>query len=148
MRITAIIAFIVIIGMLAFVMWIATGNIGVYIHLVRFVFVVVGTIVSSITSFSFSELSTAIRAVCKKGSDAPEEEYNKAMLVFSAMRGRAIAFGVIGFFIGGVATLAVLDDVTQIGPSLAMALLTVLYGICLSELVFAPLIAVARKKLL
>jgi len=147
MRITAIIAFIVVIGILVLGMELE-GSTAIFINLPGFIFVVGGTIASTITSFSFSETNSAIRAVCKKGSDASEEEYNRAILIFSAMRGRALAFGIIGFIIGCILILAAVDDLAQIGPSAAVALLTILYGICLSELVFAPLVAVARKKLL
>lgn len=51
----------------------------------------------------------------------------------------APAMGLIGTLIGLVQMLGRLDDPSSIGPSMAVALLTTLYGAVLANLVFAPL---------
>ena len=53
----------------------------------------------------------------------------------------APAMGLIGTLIGLVQMLGRLDDPAAIGPSMAVALLTTLYGAILANLVFAPLAA-------
>lgn len=51
----------------------------------------------------------------------------------------APAMGLIGTLIGLVQMLGSLDDPASIGPSMAVALLTTLYGAILANLVFSPL---------
>ena len=53
----------------------------------------------------------------------------------------APAMGLVGTLVGLVQMLARLDDPSSIGPALAVALLTTLYGALLGYLVFAPLAA-------
>ncbi|HEX9647707.1 MAG TPA: MotA/TolQ/ExbB proton channel family protein [Alphaproteobacteria bacterium] len=53
----------------------------------------------------------------------------------------APAMGLIGTLIGLVQMLGNLDDPNSIGPSMAVALLTTLYGAVLANMVFSPLAA-------
>lgn len=47
--------------------------------------------------------------------------------------------GVIGTLVGGVIMLQNLEDPAAIGPALAVAIITMFYGICLSEMFLIPL---------
>ena len=51
----------------------------------------------------------------------------------------APAMGLIGTLVGLVQMLGRLDDPTSIGPAMAVALLTTLYGAILANMLFAPL---------
>jgi chemotaxis protein MotA len=55
------------------------------------------------------------------------------------MGAAAPAFGMIGTLIGLVQMLSNMSDPKQIGPAMAVALLTTLYGAVLANLVFLPL---------
>ena len=59
--------------------------------------------------------------------------------VFSAMGDVAPAMGMIGTLIGLVQMLSNMDDPKAIGPAMAVALLTTLYGAILATMVFLPL---------
>ncbi len=59
--------------------------------------------------------------------------------VFKSMGDSAPAFGMIGTLIGLVQMLATMDDPASIGPSMAVALLTTLYGAVIANLVCLPL---------
>ena len=59
--------------------------------------------------------------------------------VFKGMGASAPAFGMIGTLIGLVQMLASMDDPASIGPSMAIALLTTLYGALIANLVCLPL---------
>jgi flagellar motor component MotA len=66
------------------------------------------------------------------------------------LRGLAVfsyASGVIGTMIGAVQILASLDDLSQLGPRFAVALLTVFYAILLSEAVFRPVARIIEDRL-
>ncbi|MBT8340414.1 MAG: flagellar motor protein PomA [Desulfatitalea sp.] len=59
--------------------------------------------------------------------------------VFKGMGDSAPAFGMIGTLIGLVQMLSSMDDPASIGPSMAVALLTTLYGAVLANFIFIPL---------
>jgi chemotaxis protein MotA len=59
--------------------------------------------------------------------------------VFKGMGASAPAFGMIGTLIGLVQMLANMSNPQSIGPAMAVALLTTLYGALLANLVFLPL---------
>lgn len=59
--------------------------------------------------------------------------------VFKGMGASAPAFGMIGTLIGLVQMLASMADPSKIGPSMAVALLTTLYGALIANLVCLPI---------
>src|SRR5690606_30929067 len=59
--------------------------------------------------------------------------------IVEAMAAAAPAFGMIGTLIGLVQMLRTLDDPSQIGGGMAVALLTTLYGAVIANLVCIPL---------
>ncbi|MEM5583062.1 MULTISPECIES: MotA/TolQ/ExbB proton channel family protein [unclassified Roseibium] len=60
--------------------------------------------------------------------------------VFKALGDSAPAFGMIGTLVGLVQMLANMDDPAAIGPSMAIALLTTLYGALVSNIICLPLV--------
>ncbi len=58
--------------------------------------------------------------------------------VFKALGDSAPAFGMIGTLVGLVQMLANMDDPSAIGPSMAVALLTTLYGALISNILCLP----------
>jgi chemotaxis protein MotA len=67
------------------------------------------------------------------------ERHRMSADVFSTMGTFAPAMGMIGTLIGLVKMLHALDNPANIGPAMAVALLSTLYGAMLSNLVFFPL---------
>ena len=60
--------------------------------------------------------------------------------VISTLRLCISGGGIVGFLVGLVNMLANMDDPTKIGPAMAVATLSALYAVILSELFVAPLI--------
>lgn len=67
------------------------------------------------------------------------ERHSTGARIFSAMADVAPAMGMIGTLIGLVAMLANMDDPKAIGPAMAIALLTTLYGALLANAVCGPI---------
>ncbi len=67
------------------------------------------------------------------------ERHEAGRSVFATIGKYAPAFGMIGTLIGLVAMLANMDDPSAIGPGMAVALLTTMYGAILANVVFLPL---------
>lgn len=59
--------------------------------------------------------------------------------VFKSLGDAAPAFGMIGTLVGLVQMLANMDDPSKIGPAMAIALLTTLYGAILANLICLPI---------
>jgi chemotaxis protein MotA len=60
---------------------------------------------------------------------------------WTAVADTAPALGMVGTVLGLVAMFSNMDDVTNVGPAMGLALLTTLYGAILSNLVAAPIAA-------
>lgn len=68
-----------------------------------------------------------------------DDPYARASQVLSSMGSVAPAMGLIGTLIGLVQMLQHLDSPEKIGPAMAIALLTTLYGALLANVLFLPL---------
>lgn len=67
------------------------------------------------------------------------ERYDVAERVFRGIGESAPAIGMLGTLVGLVQMLNTLDDPSSIGPAMAVALLTTLYGAFLAQLIALPL---------
>ena len=68
-----------------------------------------------------------------------EERHTLGQDIFKTMGARAPAFGLVGTLIGLIQMLRSMDDVSTIGPGMAVALITTFYGALLANLVCIPL---------
>ena len=66
--------------------------------------------------------------------------------IFDSMGAYAPAFGMIGTLIGLINMLLKMDDPSTIGPSMAIALITTLYGAFLANLIFLPIAGKLRAR--
>lgn len=80
-----------------------------------------------------------VRAQLAKDRDQARRRHSVGSSIFAAMADVAPAMGMIGTLIGLVAMLANMDDPKAIGPAMAIALLTTLYGALLANAVFGPI---------
>lgn len=80
-----------------------------------------------------------ISNVLKKDIDNMKERHKKGQGILTAMGTYAPAFGMIGTLIGLIAMLRNLNDPSQIGGGMAVALLTTFYGAVMANLIFLPL---------
>ncbi|AXS41874.1 MotA/TolQ/ExbB proton channel family protein [Breoghania sp. L-A4] len=81
-----------------------------------------------------------IRESMERERDLYLERLAEGKRVFKGLGDSAPAFGMIGTLVGLVQMLANMDDPSTIGPSMAIALLTTLYGALLSNLICLPLV--------
>lgn len=80
-----------------------------------------------------------VRAALQKDIALTDERHTQGTGVFRAFGDVAPAMGMIGTLVGLVAMLSNMDDPKSIGPAMAVALLTTLYGAVLSNMVFFPI---------
>jgi len=89
----------------------------------------------ALVSFPVSEL---VEALAPGRASTPELEARR-QVVLHRLADLSVSAGVVGTCIGLVLMLQNLDDPTKIGPAMAVALLTLLYGVVLGELVLRGL---------
>ncbi|MCW2306069.1 motility protein A [Rhodobium gokarnense] len=80
-----------------------------------------------------------IRESMERERDLYLDRLEEGQRIFKALGDSAPAFGMIGTLVGLVQMLATMDDPSTIGPSMAIALLTTLYGALLANLVCIPI---------
>ncbi len=80
-----------------------------------------------------------IEDMLNKDIELMYQRHTTGQNVFKSMGDTAPAFGMIGTLIGLVQMLASMDDPASIGPAMAVALLTTLYGAVMANFLFLPL---------
>lgn len=80
-----------------------------------------------------------VKAMLSKDKIQAVERHNVGSSIFMALSDMAPAMGMIGTLIGLVAMLANMDDPKSIGPAMAVALLTTLYGAIIANAICAPI---------
>lgn len=82
---------------------------------------------------------TTIESVLRSEGASILERHDRGQRILRGMGNSSPAFGMIGTLIGLVQMLTMMDDPSKIGGSMAVAMLTTLYGALLAYLVFLPL---------
>lgn len=80
-----------------------------------------------------------VKAVLTREVDLTVSRHRDGQAIFKAIGDVAPAMGMIGTLIGLVQMLANMDDPKQIGPAMAVALLTTLYGAILANMFALPI---------
>lgn len=75
-----------------------------------------------------------------------EERHRKGHGMFQFMAAVSPAYGMVGTIIGLIVMLSNLSDPSQLGPAMAVALITTFYGVILANLVFLPLAGKLRLR--
>ena len=87
-----------------------------------------------------------IRKMLTKEMDMAIMRQEVGEKVFAAIGDSAPAFGMFGTLVGLVQMLSTMSDPTSIGRSMAVALLTTLYGVLIAHLVALPISEKLRRK--
>ncbi len=80
-----------------------------------------------------------VKTLLAKDKNQAVERHTTGSSIFAAMTDMAPAMGMIGTLIGLVAMLANMDDPKAIGPAMAVALLTTLYGAVIANAMTGPI---------
>lgn len=80
-----------------------------------------------------------VKTLLSKDKAMAVERHEAGAAIFGAMAETAPAMGMIGTLVGLVAMLSNMDDPKAIGPAMAVALLTTLYGAIMANGLFGPM---------
>ena len=88
-----------------------------------------------------------VRAMLETAADAGYERDSVPVEILQAMTSHGPAFGMVGTLVGMVAMLCNLsDNVAELGPSLAVAFLSTLYGVLSARMLYMPAAAKLRQE--
>ncbi|PLW75260.1 MotA/TolQ/ExbB proton channel family protein [Cohaesibacter celericrescens] len=90
---------------------------------------------------------TFIRESMERERDLYIERLQEGKRFYKQLGDAAPAFGMIGTLVGLVQMLAAMDDPAAIGPAMAIALLTTLYGALISNVICIPIVDKLDAKL-
>ena len=138
MKITMIAGIIVVASFLFFGI-ISGGSIILFIDIPSLLIVGGILIGGTLISFGFAVPLKSLKEALFRGGVQSLDELKLYVNFFNLASQLSIAGGIVGTLIGNINMLAHMDDPSLIGPSMSVALITVLYGIVLSEFVFQPL---------
>ncbi|MCF6193427.1 MAG: flagellar motor protein PomA [Kangiellaceae bacterium] len=80
-----------------------------------------------------------VRGILEKDASMASTRHQHAATIFKTMADVGPAMGMIGTLVGLVAMLSNMDDPKSIGPAMAVALLTTLYGAIMANMVGIPI---------
>ena len=133
-----LVGFGMVFGMLAVGMFAGMSGTNVFIDIPSIAFVLSLVIGGLLVSFGPSAILGAMSAALGSGQRSPEQLAQSIRVLDSARR-LGWAGGLLCMLIGLVKILSNLGSASQVAAGMAVALLTVLYGGILAELVFNPL---------
>ncbi|MFC1551585.1 MotA/TolQ/ExbB proton channel family protein [Candidatus Latescibacterota bacterium] len=138
MKVSMIIGIIVITLFLLFGI-ISGGSLALFINIPSALIVGGVLIGGSLMSFGFAVPLRAMKEALWGRGVQVLDELKIYVNFFNLASQLSIAGGVAGTLIGFIQILAKMNDPSSIGPAMAVALITVMYGVVLSEFMFQPL---------
>lgn len=126
------------------------GILRAFVDPLSIVFVLLSNIALVIATKSMKSFIYGVKVISSSKTEIHKKKLSESIEVFSLLLKTSIGIGFIGFIIGLIALLHVLDDPTSIGPAIAVSLLTVLYSVLFATLILIPakflLNKIARKQ--
>lgn len=120
------------IGILVWIalMVLGMGSFGLaFLDLASALIVIFPSVIVAITATSFATARKSFAIVFSRAKPANGSEARGALVFFRFLGNGALLAGALGTIIGVVIMLQNLDDLSTIGPPLAMAILTIFYGL-------------------
>lgn len=139
---------IVFIGLVVFTICIGGGSIESMMDFIDYpslLVVLVGSFGITMVSFSFEEMGTAFSHAF--GSEDPNDNLAKSAYFWLAVVRNLLVVGALGTLIGLIQILENLSDPSALGPSMAVALITLFYGILFSAILPLPAFYTIQRRL-
>ena len=122
---------------------IMSGGVGQFIDPPSAFIVIIPTLGTLLVGFKGSFLSS-FSAIWE--GEVDNGVLDSAIAFWKTVKRCTIGYGCIGFMIGLVAMLGSLDDVSSIGPFMAVGLISIMYGIIVAYIIAEPMVCLLETK--
>ncbi|MEK7432705.1 MAG: hypothetical protein AABZ74_06215 [Cyanobacteriota bacterium] len=149
MRLISIFAYSLSILFIYMSLWIAEGS---YLNLMAFwdisAFVVIlAGLCASLINFKFSEIFYAIKdSLSKNKTEDFKIRYSLDIIILETMGNYVITASLILFIMNLILCLSAFDSPEQLGSSIAISFIVLLYGLIFKFIIFSPLLVSLQKK--
>ena len=110
-----------------------------FINAPALMIVFTGALLFTAAAHGFESLFAALNAGVGSLTESNKASAHSHATVLLTLRNTFLGAGAVGALIGTVQMLSVMDDPSKIGPSMAVAILSLLYGFLLADLLVGPL---------
>jgi len=140
-----LISLVIFLGGIILAITLAGASVLAFADLPSFVLVGIFPFLFISTLYGFKEMAQAFSMPFRKESN--QDNFAKAYTFFQKYGNTTWLTGIIGVIIGIIAMLANLDDKSQIGPSVALAIVSLLYSALINVLVVIPFLLLLKKQM-
>lgn len=136
---------LVVVVMIVFTMVVCAVTPWMYVDFASLILVPIGPLLFTGLAFGWKSAGAAFSSAWKPS--ASRRELESSVAFFKALRAALWSFAGLGAMIGFIAVLSNLTDRARIGPNLAVALISILYGAIFDLLAALPFLSVSKKRL-
>jgi len=140
-----LISLVIFLGGIILAITLAGATVFAFTDLPSFILVVILPFLFVSILYGFKDMAHAFATPFKKESN--QDNVAKAVVFFQKYGKTVLLTGIIGVIIGIITMLATLDDVNQVGPAVALALISLLYSAVINVLIVIPFLLLLKKKI-
>lgn len=123
-----------------------TGGLRAFIDPSSIVFVLFSNVALLVATRSIKSFVYGIRVISSKKIKIEKEKLMESIEVYDLLQKAFVGIGMLGFIIGIISLLHVLDGPSSIGPAMDVSLLTVFYSTLFGTLFITPTKFLLKKK--
>lgn len=132
---------------LTIIMWGGIASMGAFIDYPSFIYVSMMTVLLMGISGRLKDFMKAFPLAIKGATSREIRQVKRSLLAVKTVMITLNVVGIMFFAMGAVIILARLDEITSLGPNLAVALLTIVYGL-VATLLLIPIYTRLKAKLI
>ena len=124
---------------LTFIISIEGGSISTFICLSPILMIIISIISVIIATKSFKAFVNGLKIVLIKNNNVSVVEMYQSIKIYDLLIKTSVGAGILGFFIGIILTMQTATALSKLGPNIAVALLSIVYGIVFAYFIFMPI---------
>lgn len=122
-----------------FVITVSGTHVAAFLSFTSLLMIIISIISVIIATKSFRDFINGLKIVLMKTHCVSVVEMYKSIKIYDLLIKTSVGGGVLGFFIGIIAMLGNLKALNQVGPYVAISLLSIVYGVVFAYFIFMPI---------
>jgi hypothetical protein len=122
-----------------FVITISGTQVAAFLSFTSILMILVSIISVIIATKSFEDFVNGLKIIVIKNHNVSVIEMFKSIKIYDLLIRTSVGGGILGFFIGIIAMLGNLRALNEVGPYVAISLLSIVYGVVFAYFIFMPI---------